>query len=221
MRKFAEIWEIAAERKGGDGALEALLTQPKSAEELTKIPDDRWLSKASQMIFNAGFNWKVVETKWPGFEDAFWGFDLDKVAFMHGEDFDKLLGNTAIIRNAMKLHSVQENAVFFQELRAEAGGVGAYFAAQNPEHFNETLETLKKRGSRLGGNSGAYFLRMMGVDSYVMARDVVARLVAEGVVDKTPSSKTAMRQVQNAFNEWSAQSGRSLSEISRVLAFSV
>lgn len=221
MQTFSEIWDIAAKRKGGDDALEALLSRPKSAEELRKIPDDRWLSKASQVIFNAGFNWKVVEDKWPGFEAAFSGFDLDKVAFMHGEDFDALMNNKAIIRNAMKLHSVQENAVFFQELRAEAGGVGAYFAAQSPKAFNETLETLKKRGSRLGGNSGAYFLRMMGVDSYIMAQDVVARLIAAGVIDKTPNSKTAMRHVQTAFNEWGEQSARSLTEISRVLAFSV
>ena len=45
--------------------------------------------------------------------------------------------------------------------------------------------------------------------------------VAEGVIDKQPSSKTAMKSVQSAFNTWMNQSGRSLTEISRVLAMSV
>ena len=75
MRSFAEIYEIASERKGGEEALEALLGPASSAQELAKIPDDRWLAKMAQCIFNAGFNWKVVEAKWPGFEEAFEGFN--------------------------------------------------------------------------------------------------------------------------------------------------
>ena len=38
---------------------------------LATIPDDRWLSQASKMIFSAGFNWKVVDQKWPAHEVAF------------------------------------------------------------------------------------------------------------------------------------------------------
>jgi hypothetical protein len=49
----------------------------------------------------------------------------------------------------------------------------------------------------------------------------VARLVAEGVVDKAPSSKKAWAAVQDAFNTWRAQSGQSLTTISRVLAQSI
>jgi hypothetical protein len=48
----------------------------------------------------------------------------------------------------------------------------------------------------------------------------VSRLIVEGVVEKAPTSKTAMKAVQHAFNEWQAQSGKSLTEISRVLAMS-
>jgi hypothetical protein len=61
----------------------------------------------------------------------------------------------------------------------------------------------------------------MGVDSLIFSQDVVARLVAENVIDKTPSSKRALKQVQDAVNEWRTESGRSLTEISRVLAMSV
>ena len=50
---------------------------------------------------------------------------------------------------------------------------------------------------------------------------VVQTLIREGVVDKAPGSKSSMRAVQAAFNNWSEESGRSLTEISRVLAMSV
>ena len=58
-------------------------------------------------------------------------------------------------------------------------------------------------------------------DRSVLSNDVVARLVAEGVIDKAPTSKGAMNKVQEAFNIWREQSGRSLTEISRVLAMSI
>ena len=83
------------------------------------------------------------------------------------------------------------------------------------------LELLKKRGSRLGGNTGAYALRFLKIDGFIPSRDVVARLIAEGVIDKTPTSKSAMRKVQDAFDTWRAESGKSLIEISRVLALSI
>ena len=50
---------------------------------------------------------------------------------------------------------------------------------------------------------------------------MVDRLIAEGVVDKPPTSKKALADVQAAFNTWMQQSGRSLTEISRVLAMSL
>ncbi len=64
-------------------------------------------------------------------------------------------------------------------------------------------------------------MRFMVRDSFILSRDVVARLVAEGVVDKAPTSKGAMRAVQDAFDRWMDQSGRGLTQISRVLAMSV
>lgn len=54
-----------------------------------------------------------------------------------------------------------------------------------------------------------------------LSPDVTARLIAEGVIDKPASSKTALRTVQAAFNSWMEQSGRSLTEISQVLAMSL
>ncbi len=218
MRSFDEILEIAAERKGGRAAVLDGIDPPVSADALAAIPDDRWLAQMTKSVFQAGFNWKVIENKWPGFEEAFFGFDVGRAAFMAPDWFDELVRDTRIVRNAMKIRSVQENAVFVQEVSAEAGGFGRKIADWPGEDHAGLLRWLAKNGSRLGGASAQYFLRIMGKDSYILSRDVVARLVAEGVIDKPPTSQKAMAAVQAAFNTWAEESGQGLTVISRVLA---
>jgi len=220
MRHFDDIFAIAADRKGGTDALNAMLTKPLSAAELAALPEDRWLSQLSKCIFQAGFNWKVVEAKWDGFEAAFNGFDVGRCAFMDDEAFDSHLTNAAIIRNGTKIASIRDNAAFFLELRSE-GGVGQVLGGWPSEDFIGLLDLLKTRGSRLGGATAQYAMRFIGRDSFMLTNDVTARLIAEGVIDKPATSKTAQRAVQAAFNTWMDQSGRSLTEISRVLAMSV
>ena len=221
MRTFDEIYAIAAERKGGAAALESGLGKPVTAAELEAVPDDRWLSMMTKCVFNAGFNWKVVDSMWPGFEQAFFGFDVGRCAFMNHDDLDRLVSDKRIIRHGTKIRSVQENAAFLSALAREHGTAAKVFANWPSDDHAGLLEMLKKHGSRLGGNTGQYFLRFMGKDSFILSRDVTARLIAEGVIDKPPTSKAAIRTVQAAFNEWMAQSGRSLTEISRVLAQSL
>ena len=61
----------------------------------------------------------------------------------------------------------------------------------------------------------------MGRDAFLLSSDVTARLIAESVVDKPPTSKRDLAAVQAAFNTWAAQSKGSLTEIRQVLAMSV
>ena len=221
MRSFEDIRAIAAGRHDDLDKRLAALEPPKSAKKLAAIPDDRWLSCMTKCVFQAGFNWKVVDNMWPGFEAAFDGFDIGRCAMLNDDDIARLTKDTRIVRNGMKIRSVHENAVFVGALAKEHGGVGRFFGGWPAEDYVGLLAELKKRGSRLGGATGQYFLRFMGVDSFILSRDVTARLIAEGVIDKAPSSQKAMAAVQDAFNAWREQSGRPFNEISRVLALSI
>lgn len=221
MRSFDDIFQISAARKGGAAALEALIEKPLPAERLAEIGDDRWLSAMAKCLFQAGFNWKVIEAKWAGFEAAFDGFDPKRVAHYSDEDVDRLLSDKRIVRNGAKISAVIDNAVFLTELAREHGSAARFFADWPSDNYLGLLEILTKRGSRLGGATGQRMLRMMGKDSFILSISVTARLIAEGVVDKEPSSKRDMAAVQAAFDAWREQSGRSLTEISRVLAMSI
>jgi 3-methyladenine DNA glycosylase Tag len=223
MRKFADIYAQAAERKGGEAALEALVAQHKSKSpgELAATPDDRWLSQMSKCVFQAGFNWQVIENKWPGFETAFHGFDPRLNAAMSDEDFDVHLKNTAIVRNAQKILAVRDNARFLVDLAAEHGNAAAFFAAWPDEDFAGLLELMKARAARLSGETAARFFRFMGKPSFIPTRDVTAALIAAGVITAPPKGKRDLAAVQEAFNAWARESGRDLTAMSRVLAMSV
>lgn len=221
MRSFDEIFLLSAERKYGVASLNEMLEPPKKQDELLSISDDRWLSSMAKAIFQAGFNWKVVERMWPGFEEAFHQFDIAACAMLNDDDFGDLVSNKKIVRHGTKIRSVHENAIFLNELARESGSAARVFAEWPATDYVGLLEMLKKRGSRLGGTTGQYFLRDMDRDGFILSRDVVARLIAEGVIEKSPTSKAAMKSVQEAFNIWMEQSGRSLKEISRVLAMSI
>jgi 3-methyladenine DNA glycosylase Tag len=221
MRSFDEILTISAERKGSFSAVLDGIDAPLTDAVLSEFSDDRWLSQMTRGVFQAGFNWKVIESKWPSFETAFHSFDIGKCAMMDDVWFDALVADKSIVRNAIKIRTVQENAVFVGERSKSASGFGKFVADWPDDDYVGLLMVLKTEGSRLGGTTGQYFLRAMGKDSFILTRDVVARLVAEGVIDKAPTSKRALSQVQAAFNTWRGQSGKSLKVISRVLAQSI
>lgn len=221
MRDFDAIYEISAGRKGGAEEFESTLSPPASPKVLAAVPDDRWLSMMSKCIFQAGFNWKVVENKWDDIEEVFDHFDIGRMGFMTDEDIGEHLGNPRVIRHGRKIAAIRDNARFLGELARDNGSAAKVFAEWPPDDFIGLLAMLKKRAVRMGGNSAMYFLRFMGVDGFILSGDVCAALIREGVVDKSPSSKKDMEKVQAAFNAWSNQSGRPLKHVSRVLACSV
>ncbi len=220
MRHFDDIFAIAAARHGGAEALNAKLSPPATPAELAALPEHRWLSILTRCVFQAGFNWKVIAAKWDGFETAFDGFDPDRCARIDDTKFDALLSDTTIVRNGTKIATVRDNASLVLSLRAE-GGAGTVLGGWPSRDFIGLLALLKTRGARLGGATGQYAMRFAGRDGFILSRDVTARLIGEGVIDRPASSKTALRAVQDAFNTWMDQSNRSLTEISRVLAMSL
>lgn len=221
MRSFDDILAIAIARKGSREAVLGDAPAPRSADQIAAIPDDRWLAGMARGIFQAGISWKVVEAKWPGIEEAFDGFEVGPLSLMSEERFDGLLTDTRVIRSGPKIAAIRDNAAFIRRVSETEGGFGRKVADWPGEDFAGLLDWLKREGARLGGNTGAYLLRSMGKDGYMLSKDVVARLVAEGVIDKPPGSRKAMQPVQEAFNAWAAESGESLTTISRVLARSI
>ncbi len=187
MRAFEEIYAVAVERRGGTEALEVALARypSKSPAELAAIPDDRWLAEMTRGVFRAGFNWRVIDNKWPGFETAFHAFDPPLNAAMSEEEFDAHLKDTRIIRNGAKIAAVRGNAQLLVDLAREGGSAARVFADWPDADFVGLLEMMKKRAARLSGETAMRFFRGMGKPSFITTRDVAAALVGAGVLDKS------------------------------------
>ena len=222
MTDFDTFYERALQRVGSTQELEDRLPKGKSRKQLIATPDDRYLAEMAACIFRSGFVWRVIEKKWDGFEEVFNGFLPIWVASRSPEDIEEMARDTRIVRNLTKVKAVQDNALFVLDIQREHGSFGQFLADWPEDDIVGLWQALKKQGSRLGGNSGQYFLRFVGKDTFILSRDVCQVLLQEKVIDKNnPSSQRDQRKVQDFFNQLRQDSGRSLAELSRLLALTV
>jgi 3-methyladenine DNA glycosylase Tag len=218
---FDLFFERASRRKGGDeDVLRLSETAIKSPAELAAIDDSRYLSAITKAVFKAGFVWRVIEQKWPAFEEAFWQFNVHRCAMMSPDDVESLATNEAIVRNVQKIVTVPANSVMLLDAAREHGSFANMVAGWPETDFVGLLKYLQKQGSRLGGNSAQYFLRGMGKDGFVLSKDGVIAMTEAGVIAGSPTSQRSLAQIQAAYNQWRDETGYSLSRISRILALS-
>ncbi|MGE8502173.1 MAG: DNA-3-methyladenine glycosylase I [Pseudomonas sp.] len=221
MRDYKWLHEFCLNRFGSAKALETMLPQPRSDAELRALSDDRYLSLISLRIFRAGLKHSLVDAKWPAFEEVFFGFDPEKVVLMGAERLENLMQDVRLIRHLGKLKSVPRNAQFTLDVRRDKGSFGALIADWPVSDIVGLWKYLAKHGSQLGGLSAPRFLRMVGKDTFIPTDDMVAALKAQGVIDKAPTSQKDLAAVQAAFNQWHAESGRPLCQLSVMLAHTV
>lgn len=221
MRDYKWLHEFCLNRFGSAKALEAMLPEPRSDAALRALSDDRYLSLMSLRIFRAGLKHSLVDAKWPAFEEVFFGFDPEKVVLMGAERLENLMQDARLIRHLGKLKSVPRNAQFILDVRREKGSFGALIADWPVTDIVGLWKYLARQGNQLGGLSAPRFLRMVGKDTFVPTDDMVAALKAQGVIDKAPTSQKDLAAVQAAFNQWQAESGRPLCQLSVMLAHTV
>jgi 3-methyladenine DNA glycosylase Tag len=221
MRDYRWLHEYCLNRFGSAEALEARLPQPRSDAELRALSDDRYLSLMALRVFRAGLKHSLVDAKWPAFEEAFFGFDPEKVVLMGAEHLERLMQDTRLIRHLGKLKSVPRNAQFVLDVAREKGSFGALIADWPVTDIVGLWKYLAKHGNQLGGLSAPRFLRMVGKDTFIPTDDMVAALKAQDIIDKAPTSQKDLAQVQAAFNQWHAESGRPLCQLSVMLAHTV
>ena len=221
MTSFEVVRARAEDRKGGAEALEALLPPVPPRDALNIVSDARILAEMARRVFSAGFSWSVIKAKWPGFEEAFRGFEPHKLAFEPDDFWDALTRDDRIVRNGAKIMSVRANANFVREIAQEHGGFGKFLAKWPSSDEIGLLALLVKRGSRLGGNTGQMLLRALGWDGFVLSQDVVSCLRDAGLdIAPEPKSKADLARIQAQFNAWAEETGLPYTHLSRICAMS-
>jgi DNA-3-methyladenine glycosylase I len=130
----------------------------------------------------AGLSWRTILARRDDYRRAYHGFDIERVAGMRDAQLEKLLAESGIIRNRLKVFSVRDNARTALDVIAEHGSLDAYLWSfvggkpivnrrRDPKDVPATTDlsdqmskTLKKRGFRFVGSTICYaFMQATGM----------------------------------------------------------
>jgi 3-methyladenine DNA glycosylase Tag len=121
---------------------------------------DDYLEVMSKAVFQSGISWKVVDSKWPGIQEAFRHFKIRDVADLNERDLEELEQDPRVIRNHRKLAAIVTNAQAMLRLDKEHGGFKNYLRQQGD--FDGILAALRKDFKFLGPTGVYYFLHVVG-----------------------------------------------------------
>ena len=133
---------------------------PDAPEQIVPQSLDDYLEIMTKAVFQSGMSWKVVNSKWPGFQVGFQGFDVAKVAAMGDSDIDDLAADTRIIRNRRKIVATVHNAQRLIELDEEHGGIHNYFSSRGD--FYDVLKDVRKQFKYMGDTGTYFWLYVLG-----------------------------------------------------------
>jgi 3-methyladenine DNA glycosylase Tag len=119
------------------------------------------LETITKAVFQAGMSWRVVEAKWPGFREAFHGFDPERVAALTPDDVARLKEDTRIIRNGRKIEATVHNAEAIVALdQDDPGGLRGWLGSRGG--FEETIDAMRREFKFLGDMGAYYVLHVIG-----------------------------------------------------------
>ncbi len=120
--------------------------------------DSGYFEQLTKSVFQAGFSWKVINDKWPNFQRAFDGFDINKVAAYDDRDVDRLLSDEGIVRNGRKIAATIENAREFQRIIHEYGSFHAFLRSMDDWSYAQRRKELARRFKNFGPTGVFTFL---------------------------------------------------------------
>jgi DNA-3-methyladenine glycosylase I len=125
--------------------------------------DDRVLFERLVLEINqAGLSWLTILKKREAFAKAFAGFDIDKVAAFGERDRERLLADSGIIRNRLKVDAAIDNARRLQLLRQSHGSFADWLDAHHPRSKDEWVMLFRKTFRFTGGEIVNEFLMSLG-----------------------------------------------------------
>ena len=74
----------------------------------------------------AGLSWETILKKRENYRRAFHGFDAKKIASYTAADTERLLADSGIVRNRLKIAATVKNAQAFLDVQRECGSFDAY-----------------------------------------------------------------------------------------------
>jgi DNA-3-methyladenine glycosylase I len=131
-------------------------------------------------INQAGLSWLTILKKRAAFRAAFAEFEVDRVAAFGPAEIDRLLADSGIIRNRLKIEATIENARRIQAFRRSHGSFFGWLEAHHPRSQEEWVRLFRKTLRFTGGQIVSEFLLSLGYLPGAHEKDcpVYARILA-------------------------------------------
>jgi len=113
-------------------------------------------------INQAGLSWETILKKEDAFRAAYSQFDIQAVAAYTEDDRARLMQDTGIIRNRLKINAAIENAKVIVQLQQEFGSFEQWLVHHHPKTKEEWVKLFKKHFRFTGGEIVNEFLMSIG-----------------------------------------------------------
>jgi DNA-3-methyladenine glycosylase I len=127
--------------------------------------DDKLFERLMFEINQAGLNWLLILKKQHNFRQAFNNFDVTKVAGYGENDIQRLMNDTGIIRNRLKINAAIENARIILNIQSEYGSFKKWLEMHDKEirNLKDWTRLFKKTFKFTGGEIVNEFLMSIGI----------------------------------------------------------
>jgi DNA-3-methyladenine glycosylase I len=124
--------------------------------------DDLLFERLVLEINQAGLSWLTILKKRERFRRAYDGFSVERVAAYGEADRARLLADSGIVRNRLKVDAAIENAKRVLELRSAWGSFADWLDAHHPRDKTAWVKLFKKTFRFTGGEITGEFLTSTG-----------------------------------------------------------
>lgn len=113
-------------------------------------------------INQAGLSWETILKKESNFRKAYNSYNIDIIAAYSQSDIDRLLSDSGIIRNKLKVNAAVYNAQQIQTIQKEYGSFKNWLDKNHPLTKEEWVKLFKKHFKFVGGEIVNEFLMSTG-----------------------------------------------------------
>lgn len=140
-------------------------------------------------INQAGLSWTTILKKQENFRKAYHNFNIKKVAAYEQKDFDRLMNDSGIIRNKLKINAAVENAKAITTIQKKVGSFKNWLDENHPKSKEEWVKLFKLTFKFTGGEIVNEFLLSIG---YLPGAHSADCIIYKQVLTKNPAwQKTA------------------------------
>jgi DNA-3-methyladenine glycosylase I len=145
--------------------------------------DDELFGRLILEINQAGLSWTTILNKQEHFRNAYSNFNVKEVANYGTSEIERLLANSRIIRNILKINAAIHNAQKIVALQNEFGSFKNWLDQHHPHLTEEWLKLLKQTFKFTGGEITNEFLLSTG---YLSGAHIKECEIYNTIIEKKP-----------------------------------